>query len=114
MQAPCRGLWAKESLTGTLGAARCVKFCDTSQGMIFARRGRTHPRAATPSAAAPIPGRGYAFGSRTTNRAPSTFPAASRRLSALIRPRSPSMICLEMDRPSPECWPKRSPRGRSL
>ena len=59
------------------------------------------------------PARGYAFGSRTTNRAPSTFPAASRRFSALMRPRRPSMICLEMERPRPECWPKRSPRGRS-
>ena len=58
--------------------------------------------------------RGYAPpGSRTMNRAPVTLPSASRMFSALIRPCRPSTICRLIDRPRPECWPKRSPLGRS-
>jgi hypothetical protein len=45
----------------------------------------------------------YAFGSRTTKRAPSTLPPGSRRFSAAIRPRSASTICRLIDRPRPEC-----------
>ena len=54
-----------------------------------------------------------ATGSRTMKRAPTTLPSASRRFSAAIRPRSPSTICLLMERPRPECLPKPSPCGRS-
>jgi len=41
-------------------------------------------------------------GSTTVKRAPQTFPAASRRFSAVIRPRCASMIWREMDSPRPE------------
>jgi hypothetical protein len=58
--------------------------------------------------------RRQAAGSRTMKRAPVTQPSASRRFSAAMRPRSPSTIWREIDRPRPECWPKRSPRGRSV
>ena len=57
--------------------------------------------------------RGYTRGSRTTNRAPITLLPIPRRFSAVIRPRSASMICRLIDRPSPECWPNFSPCGRS-
>ncbi len=55
----------------------------------------------------------HAFGSRTTNRAPTTWPVPSRRFSALMRPFRASTIWRLIDRPKPECWPKRSPCGRS-
>jgi len=53
-------------------------------------------------------------GSLTTKRAPATRPEASRRLSAWMVPSWASTICLEIDRPRPECVPKRSPFGRSV
>ena len=49
---------------------------------------------------------------RTTKRAPSRAPAprprraGPSRFSAQIRPRCASTICREIDRPSPEFWPK--------
>src|SRR5262245_8691807 len=51
-------------------------------------------------------------GSRTMKRAPSTrgVPSAAGeawvRFSTQMRPPWASMICFEMDRPSPELWPK--------
>ena len=57
--------------------------------------------------------RGYAFGSRTTNRAPATEASSPRRFSALMVPRNASTIWRLMESPRPECWPKRSPCGRS-
>src|SRR5262245_60621804 len=51
-------------------------------------------------------------GSRTMKRAPSTrgVPSAAGeacvRFSTQMRPPCASMICLEIDRPSPEFWPK--------
>ncbi len=56
----------------------------------------------------------HAAGSTTVNRAPSTWPSGARRLSAMIRPRRASTIWRLIDRPRPECWPKRSSLGRSL
>ncbi len=54
---------------------------------------------------------GAGAGSRTTKRAPSTVglpsaPSGPWRFSAQIRPLCASMICLEIDSPSPEFWPK--------
>ena len=54
---------------------------------------------------------GHGAGSRTTKRAPTMVgsPSASpgpARFSAQIRPPWASTICLEIDRPSPEFWPK--------
>ena len=65
------------------------------------------------SAAAGIPARGYAFGSRTTNLAPITLPSSPFRFSASMVPRSAPTIWRLMESPRPECCPKRSPRGRS-
>ncbi len=53
----------------------------------------------------------HGSGSRTTKRAPVTVgsPSASfgpGRFSAQMRPPCASMICLEIDRPRPEFWPK--------
>ena len=55
--------------------------------------------------------RRHGAGSLTTKRAPATvgLPSASagpRRFSAQMRPLWASMICLEIDSPSPEFWPK--------
>lgn len=63
----------------------------------------------------PPPDGGFqaARGSLTRKRAPSTRPLSSRRFSALMRPFSASTICRLIDRPRPECWPNRSPCGRS-
>src|SRR5215475_7453052 len=49
-------------------------------------------------------------GSRTVKRAPSTFdgsePCVAMRFSAHRRPSCASTICLEIERPRPEFWPK--------
>src|SRR5712671_200524 len=56
------------------------------------------------------PLRHQAAGSRTVKRAPSTFdgsePCVPMRFSAHRRPSCASAICLEIDRPRPEFWPK--------
>ena len=57
-------------------------------------------------------------GRRTTKRAPRTAGGSSgvetlRRFSAHMRPACASTICLEIDRPSPEFWPKPC-SGRSV
>ena len=56
-------------------------------------------------------GRAHSAGSLTTKRAPATVgrssdPVGPGRFSAQIRPPCASMICLEIDRPRPEFWPK--------
>src|SRR4051812_10640099 len=53
----------------------------------------------------------HCAGSRTMKRAPATvgWPSSSAgpaRFSAQMRPPCASMICLEIDRPRPEFWPK--------
>jgi len=53
----------------------------------------------------------HCAGSLTTKRAPATvgWPSSSggpARFSAQMRPPCASMICLEIERPSPEFWPK--------
>ena len=55
--------------------------------------------------------RGHDAGRRTTKRAPRTFgPSGSSdtpmRFSARMRPPCASTICREIERPSPEFWPK--------
>ena len=57
------------------------------------------------------PGARHGAGSRTTKRAPAMVGSPSAltapaRFSAQIRPPWASMICLEIDSPSPEFWPK--------
>jgi DNA invertase Pin-like site-specific DNA recombinase len=59
------------------------------------------------------PSLSYPLGSLTVNRAPVIRPASSRRFSAAMVPRRASTIWRLIDRPRPECWPKRSPCGRS-
>ena len=74
-----------------------------------ARRARRRgPRSACTVAVA------HAAGRRTVKRAPSTVggaPGSVRRPRAVLgddRPRCASTICLEIDRPRPEFWPKAS------
>jgi hypothetical protein len=72
---------------------------------------------------AEMAGPDHSAGSRTTKRAPSTLgslldslprSAGAVRFSAQIVPPWPSTICLEIDSPRPEFWPKPCSSGRSV
>lgn len=77
--------------------------CNGPGGSVKKAAVRTERKAPTAADLRPAISGAYAFGSRTTKRAPMVLPLAPRRFSAAMRPRNASTICRQIDSPRPEC-----------